>query len=447
MRMTLAGVLCAAALSTALPSLGQERFSGALASADDGNLPAGAIDGDPATRWSCKGIGCWIRLALPAEGVLSGVQIAWYRGDARSSRFVVATSRDGVAWVNVLTAASSGTTAGFESYRFAPVRARYLKLTVNGNFVKGSLVGEWASITEIAPGAGPRGRDPNGVWQLYPTRAQGALPWTLGFDAWRERSAQLGTVSGAGALTQLDVSGQVRVTVKAVAPPAPASGTLECEGIVDHGTALAQGYMCSPLDWTNFEMTGYFQLVTPAADPADHDWVLYGNGGRHTGSGPAIGCLGSSYKTSYDYATGQVRMSKEPWHVDYDQRPWHLGLAGGISYVPPQASRWLGMKLVRYEIVRNGKRGVRLELWLDTAGIGANGQPANRWQIADVVEDHPDAGSWGHDDTRCNAPRDDQVLLWGGPWVTWRSDNTTSRLRLLSVREIAPPAPVPAWGQ
>jgi hypothetical protein len=31
-------------------------------------------------------------------------------------------------------------------------------------------------------------------------------------------------------------------------------------------------------------------------------------------------------------------------------------------------------------------------------------------------------------------------MFWGGPWVTYRWDNTTSKLRLMSVREITPPA-------
>jgi hypothetical protein len=233
------------------------------------------------------------------------------------------------------------------------------------------------------------------------------------------------------------------MTVKA---ELPAPGAADCEGLTDHAAALAQGFMCSPKDWTNFEITGYFKLQTPAVDAADQEWILYGNGGRHTGDGTALGCLGSSYKGAYDYATGMVRMSKESWHVNYDQKPWHLGMAGGIKYIDPaQRARWLGMKLVRYEIVRNGVRGVRLELWLDTGGVNTSGAPLNQWRLADVIEDHPNVGSWGTQATWCSAPRDDQPMLWGGPWVTWRWDNTTSRLRLMSVREIVPPALVPAW--
>jgi hypothetical protein len=235
----------------------------------------------------------------------------------------------------------------------------------------------------------------------------------------------------------------VRVTTRA---EKTATGATECQGIANHAQAFSQGYMCTPKDWTNFEMTGYFKLQVPATERVDHDWVLYGNGGRHTGDGTELGCLGSSYKASYDYATGLVRMAKESWHVNYDQKAWHPGLAGGIKYIEPaNRSRWLGMKLVRYQILRNGKAGVRLELWLDTGGLTADHLPTNQWQIADVVEDHPDAGTWGHDATRCNAARDDQILLWGGPWLTWRWDNTTSRLRLMSAREIVPPALVPAW--
>ena len=97
------------------------------------------------------------------------------------------------------------------------------------------------------------------------------------------------------------------------------------------------------------------------------------------------------------------------------------------------------MKYVKYEFTRNGQRGIRLELWLDLDGIDAAGNPRNNWQRVRVVEDHPDGGSWGADAQECRAPRADQIMFWGGPWVTYRWDNTTSKLRLMSVREITPP--------
>src|SRR5688500_17641132 len=124
------------------------------------------------------------------------------------------------------------------------------------------------------------GFDPNGVAQIYCTREGKALPWTLGFDDWQDRIRQFGDITGEGALTEVEASGQVRMTVLAVPG--------DCEGIEDHGVALAQGFMCSADDWLDWEITGYFQLVTPADAQTDQDWVLYGNGGRHTGDGTTL---------------------------------------------------------------------------------------------------------------------------------------------------------------
>jgi hypothetical protein len=276
---------------------------------------------------------------------------------------------------------------------------------------------------------GCAGFDPNGVAQIYCTNDDKAEPWTLGFDDWESRTRSFGDVSGDDALTIVEESGQVRMTVMAVES--------DCEGNTDHGEALEQGYMCGPNDWRNWEMTGYFQLVDAAGDSSDQDWTIYGNGGRHTGGGAPTGCLGSAYKASYHYADAEVRFAKESWHVNYDHTDWEP-VDGGIDYTA-DGDAWLGMKLARYEFESDGEVGVRLELWLDLEGVDGDGEPANAWELVNVREDHPGSPSWGSDATDCGAPDDDQIMLWGAPWVTWRWDGTTSRLRLMSVREILPP--------
>ena len=80
------------------------------ASADDGNVAGNAVDGNLATRWSCNGVGCWIRADLGAQKSVTGVSIAWYRGNERASTFTVALSTDDVAYTQVYAGESSGTT-------------------------------------------------------------------------------------------------------------------------------------------------------------------------------------------------------------------------------------------------------------------------------------------------------------------------------------------------
>ena len=415
------------------------------ASAHDGNVPANAIDGNFGTRWSAEGDPQWISFDLGQSYTIGSAWIAWYQGDTRAARFDVQVSANGTAWSTLHSGSSSGATTGFEAVDFVDLAGRYLRIVGHGNsdnawnsITETKIFGAGGAPTTTAPTTAPTtttapppvGTDPNGVRQLYPSRTGKAAPWTLGFGDWQARLRPDGaSIAGSGKDTVLTNSGQVRISVEAV--------DSSCEGEPDHGVALQRGYMCSPNDWYNVEFTGYIKLDTPAGDSSDQDWTWYAGGGRHTGDGWVDGCMGSAYKASYHYRDADVRYGKEQWHVKYHYKSW-TSVPGGIDYTANR-SLWLGMKYVKYEFTRNGQRGIRLELWLDLDGIDAAGNPRNNWQRVRVVEDHPDGGSWGADAQECRAPRADQIMFWGGPWVTYRWDNTTSKLRLMSVREITPP--------
>lgn len=62
---------------------------------------------------------------------------------------------------------------------------------------------------------------------------------------------------------------------------------------LDHSVLASKGYMLAPNDWTNFEMTMYANENT---SPTNDNFVPYGRGGRHTGSGAPDGCEGPSLK-------------------------------------------------------------------------------------------------------------------------------------------------------
>lgn len=110
-----------------------------------GNPPSQAVDGDLTTRWSNFGVGSWIQVDLGASRAISGAQIAWYLGDQRVSQFQISVSANGTSFTQLFSGKSSGTTTARESYSFAPVSARYLRVTVNGN-----TQNAWASINELA---------------------------------------------------------------------------------------------------------------------------------------------------------------------------------------------------------------------------------------------------------------------------------------------------------
>ncbi|MCW3463135.1 chondroitinase-B domain-containing protein [Chitinophaga nivalis] len=117
----------------------------AKASSDDGNVAANAIDGDLNTRWSATGTNEWIQLCLNSATRITGVEIAFFKGDARKAKFDIQVGNDGTNWTNVATnLQSSGSSLNFESFTFNAVTAKYIRILGHGNNVN-----EWNSYTEI----------------------------------------------------------------------------------------------------------------------------------------------------------------------------------------------------------------------------------------------------------------------------------------------------------
>ncbi|MGE0546046.1 MAG: discoidin domain-containing protein [Kofleriaceae bacterium] len=118
--------------------------SAVTASGDDGNVAANVLDNNLATRWSSFGEGQWIQLDLGAPSSLSSLNLAWYKGNVRSSNYVIAGSLDGETFTTLATGQSSGSTTSKEPVSFEAAEARYLRITVNGNSQNA-----WASISDI----------------------------------------------------------------------------------------------------------------------------------------------------------------------------------------------------------------------------------------------------------------------------------------------------------
>ncbi|MER7455917.1 chondroitinase-B domain-containing protein [Micromonospora sp. NPDC126480] len=115
------------------------------ASAHDGNVPANTRDDDLATRWSAAGDAVWIRYDLCSTATAGAVAIAWYKGDQRQTTFTVQTSTNGSTWTTAVPVrASSGSTLQPETYEFAGISARYLRILGYGN-----TQNSWTSITEV----------------------------------------------------------------------------------------------------------------------------------------------------------------------------------------------------------------------------------------------------------------------------------------------------------
>ena len=116
----------------------------ATASANDGNVPANAVDGSLSTRWSAEGDGQWIRFDLGSQATVKSIRIAWYKGDQRTSRFDVQVSDTGSSWNTVYSGRSSGTTTALETYDVTDWLGRYVRIVGHGNSYN-----DWNSITEV----------------------------------------------------------------------------------------------------------------------------------------------------------------------------------------------------------------------------------------------------------------------------------------------------------
>ncbi|HJT49946.1 MAG TPA: hypothetical protein VJ729_17325 [Nitrososphaeraceae archaeon] len=183
----------------------------------------------------------------------------------------------------------------------------------------------------------------------------------------------------------------------------------------------ARGYMQSPNDWKNVEMTGIVKLISSLSND-QFNW--YNRGGRHTNSAP---CEGTAYKSDVMYySSRQTRFNKEQW------------FSGGYSFTSPKnvssssiQGKWVGLKYIVYNFhMPDGKTAVMLQSWFDANADG-------KWI---KINEFVDSGGWGHEGSHCGgAP--DQLITWGGPIATFRWDNATNvDFKNLSVREIEPPA-------
>jgi hypothetical protein len=185
----------------------------------------------------------------------------------------------------------------------------------------------------------------------------------------------------------------------------------------NEATLASKGYMQSPNDWKNVEMTGYVKLN--AYSDVDHAFVWYNRGGFHSTS---FKCEGTAYKGNINYV-GQTRFQKEQWHPSYFTSSWKQATSSDPK------NRWIGIKYVVYNFQLNGKTVVKMENWLDDKADG-------NWV---KVDEKVDSGGWGTTGTDCGGSPD-QLIIWGGPDATFRFDGITNLdFKNFSVREIQPP--------
>ncbi len=197
----------------------------------------------------------------------------------------------------------------------------------------------------------------------------------------------------------------------------------------NQGQALQQGYMFTPKDWKNTEITIDMRVNAIGKIPSTpknfmaYSIVIYGPSGGQKGKGPPTACLGNSYMARLRYADGRTLIVKEPWYSNYFFKAtkensdfdkfWMLG-------------KWVRLKVAMYNV--NNNSGKRIELYIDK-------DLNNQFKLIDSAND---TGGWSTGATNCGCENNDQPIVWGGPEIglIWK-DVTDVDIRNLSVREIA----------
>ncbi|BCE01179.1 discoidin domain-containing protein [Marinicellulosiphila megalodicopiae] len=114
------------------------------ASASDENLPVNVYDQDINTRWSAQGIGQWIQFEFNDTQTLEGLDIAFVKGDERTTDFTFEYSSDALQWTEISTHTSSGASLDFEYFDINPTNTQFLRIVGGGNSIS-----DWSSLAEV----------------------------------------------------------------------------------------------------------------------------------------------------------------------------------------------------------------------------------------------------------------------------------------------------------
>jgi hypothetical protein len=265
-------------------------------------------------------------------------------------------------------------------------------------------------------------RDIFGIPEIYPT-IEGGREWFVNMTN-PANSSHFSETGGFEMIRQVDGSWRVNST--------------HVRLVVDTPNGMSK--------WKNVEITGYAKLSLPASNNSISsidsesvnsttnnsdseeidDLAFIGRSGRHSSEVP---CEGTAYVGGI-HSEGSVGWKKEIWHTGgyTDERARNV-------VVNPILDRWVGWKTIIYDVHMNNQTAVKLESYLDDHGN-------NSWKkVTEII----DNGGWYSRSTDeeffgadCGKARD-HIIVEGGPFVIFRTDNLILDFRNLSVREINPP--------
>lgn len=116
----------------------------ASSSTDDGNVAANTLDNNFSTRWSGQGAGAWIKYDLGSSQTVDDIEIAFYKGDERTSTFDIQVSSNNSGWSTVFSGGQSALNTDLQKFNITDVTARWVRVVGYGN-----TSNNWNSYTEI----------------------------------------------------------------------------------------------------------------------------------------------------------------------------------------------------------------------------------------------------------------------------------------------------------
>ena len=281
-----------------------------------------------------------------------------------------------------------------------------------------------------------------GIKKIYETNTNGAKDWYMDHDPRNDPRTRdfNGNVQSHGNNPVMEIDDhEVRMNVFAESKKAYDDGSME----YNQQKLSNRKYMLLPNDWKNVEITAYIKVSKVIDDDdnggAHFEWYCRG-GPKHCGNGPCEEsdcdtCEGTSYHANiYEKKDneGKVKLEKELEHTS----GYYYGDKTKVT--DSLKDRWVGYKAVFYSIMKDGKEAVKLEQWLDE-GTDNEKEPGNTWGDNPIHED-TDEGDWESEDGNghCGGSSK-QIITWGGPTATFRSDQIEYSLKWASVREIIAP--------
>ena len=116
-------------------------------SSEEENLPENVYDNDDTTRWSAESVNGeaqWLQFEFTETKTIAGLDIAFHKGDERTTTFDIVVSQDGVTWTTLYSGMSGGLTEELEYFDVENTDTKLVRIIGYGNSDS-----DWNSINEV----------------------------------------------------------------------------------------------------------------------------------------------------------------------------------------------------------------------------------------------------------------------------------------------------------